>query len=64
MKDRQLTAEDVRKALAAQNVEQPGGKVDSGRTESGFRVTGRIARPADFEEVVIDTRTGAFLRRA
>jgi HAE1 family hydrophobic/amphiphilic exporter-1 len=53
-----LTAEDVRKALAAQNLELPGGKVDRGATEQGLRVTGRVDRPADFENVIIDTRTG------
>ena len=54
----ELTAEDVRKALAAQNLELPGGKVDSGRTEFGLRTVGRIQTPADFEDVIIDTRTG------
>ena len=53
-----LTAEDVRKALAAQNLELPGGKVDGGNTEFGLRTVGRIQTPADFEDVIIDTRTG------
>ena len=53
-----LSAEDVRKALAAQNVELPGGKVDSGLTEFGLRTVGRVQTPADFENIIIDTRTG------
>ena len=53
-----LTAEDVRKTLAAQNLELPGGKVDSGATEFGLRTVGRIQKPEDFENVIIDTRTG------
>ena len=53
-----LSAEDVRKALAAQNLELPGGKVDGGAVERGLRVTGRIATPADFENVVVATRAG------
>ncbi|VTR91078.1 rnd transporter : Acriflavin resistance protein OS=Planctomyces limnophilus (strain ATCC 43296 / DSM 3776 / IFAM 1008 / 290) GN=Plim_0559 PE=4 SV=1: ACR_tran [Gemmata massiliana] len=53
-----LSAEDVRKALAAQNMELPGGKVDSGLTEFGLRTVGRIQKPADFEDVIIETRTG------
>ena len=53
-----LSAEEVRRALAAQNLELPGGKVDSGATEFGLRTVGRIQTPADFETVIIDTRTG------
>ncbi len=53
-----LSAEDVRRALAAQNLELPGGKVDSGATEFGLRVVGRIQTPTDFENLIIDTRTG------
>ncbi|MFM8273882.1 MAG: efflux RND transporter permease subunit, partial [Gemmata sp.] len=53
-----LSAEDVRRALAAQNLELPGGKVDSGATEFGLRTVGRIQTPEDFETVIIDTRTG------
>lgn len=53
-----LSPEDVRRALAAQNLELPGGKVDGGGTERGLRVVGRIQTPADFENVIIDTRTG------
>ncbi|QJW96532.1 efflux RND transporter permease subunit [Frigoriglobus tundricola] len=53
-----LSAEDVRRALAAQNVELPGGKVDSGLTEFGLRTVGRVQTPADFENIIIDTRTG------
>ncbi|MBP3958918.1 efflux RND transporter permease subunit [Gemmata sp. G18] len=52
-----LSAEDVRKALAAQNLELPGGKVDSGSTEFGLRTVGRIQKPSDFEDVIVDTRT-------
>ncbi|MBY0460100.1 MAG: efflux RND transporter permease subunit, partial [Gemmataceae bacterium] len=53
-----LSPEDVRRALAAQNLELPGGKVDSGTIERGLRVTGRIEKPSDFEDVILDTRVG------
>ncbi|QEG25697.1 Multidrug resistance protein MdtC [Gemmata obscuriglobus] len=52
-----LSPEDVRRALAAQNIELPGGKVDGGAQERGLRVVGRIQTPADFENVIIETRT-------
>ncbi|MBM3979332.1 MAG: efflux RND transporter permease subunit [Planctomycetes bacterium] len=51
-----LTAEDVRRALAAQNIELPGGKVDSGRVEQVLRVTGRVTAPEAFENLIIATR--------
>lgn len=53
----ELTAEDVRRALVAQNLELPGGKVDSGRLEQGLRVTGRVTTPEAFENIIIATRT-------
>jgi hydrophobic/amphiphilic exporter-1 (mainly G- bacteria), HAE1 family len=54
---RMLSAEDVRRALVAQNLELPGGKIDSGRTEFGLRTLGRIQTPKDFEEIIIATQT-------
>jgi HAE1 family hydrophobic/amphiphilic exporter-1 len=50
---RDLTVEDVRKALVNQNLESPGGKVEAGKTEFGLRVVGRVQRPKDFEEIII-----------
>jgi hydrophobic/amphiphilic exporter-1 (mainly G- bacteria), HAE1 family len=53
-----LTVEHVRRALIDQNLEVPGGKVESGRSESGLRVVGRVVNPRDFEEIIIGTRMG------
>lgn len=55
--DYNLTAEDVRRALAAQNIELPGGKVDGGRIEQNVRVTGRVATVEAFENIIIASRT-------
>lgn len=52
-----LSPEDVRRALAAQNIELPGGKVDGGRIEQNVRVVGRIETVEAFENVVLETRT-------
>ncbi len=57
LRARNLSVEDIRRALIAQNLELPGGKVDSGATEFGLRTIGRIQQPKDFEELIIDTRT-------
>jgi HAE1 family hydrophobic/amphiphilic exporter-1 len=53
---RKLTVEHVRRALVDQNLEAPGGKVETGKTEFGLRVIGRVERWQDFEEIII-TRT-------
>lgn len=53
-----LTAEDVRRGLTAQNLELPGGKVDSGPIEFGMRIVGRVERPEYFENLVVATRVG------
>jgi HAE1 family hydrophobic/amphiphilic exporter-1 len=58
LRARNLSVEDVRRSLVSQNLELPGGKVDTGSREFGLRTIGRIQRPRDFEEIIIDTRTG------
>jgi HAE1 family hydrophobic/amphiphilic exporter-1 len=56
LRARGLSVEDVRRALQAQNLELPGGRIDSGSLEFGVRTLGRIFSPADFAELVIATR--------
>jgi len=58
LRARDLSAEDVRRALVAQNLELPGGKVQTQAVEFGFRVVGRIQKPKDFEEIIIATQVG------
>jgi len=57
-----LNIEQVRQALAAQNVEIPGGRVDAGSRELSLRTMGRIERPRDFEQVVIANLAGTPIR--
>ncbi|MBA4190467.1 MAG: AcrB/AcrD/AcrF family protein [Planctomycetaceae bacterium] len=57
LRARKLTVEHIRRALTDQNLELPGGKVETGSTEFGLRVVGRIQKPKDFEEIII-LRTG------
>ncbi len=52
----QLSAEDVRRALLAQNVELPGGRVNTSAMEFGVRTLGRIETVKDFEELIVATR--------
>jgi HAE1 family hydrophobic/amphiphilic exporter-1 len=56
LRARGLTVEDVRRALQTQNVELPGGRIDSGRLEYGVRTLGRVPTPAEFADLVVATR--------
>jgi len=59
-----LTARDLQRGLAAENVEIPGGNVDQGDRTIQLRVEGRIQDPSDFERIPIATRDGKVIRVA
>jgi HAE1 family hydrophobic/amphiphilic exporter-1 len=53
-----LSIEDVRQALRRQNVEVPGGRVDQGPLETVLRTMGRVERSADFQDLIVASRSG------
>jgi HAE1 family hydrophobic/amphiphilic exporter-1 len=57
-----LNIDQVRAALAAQNVEVPGGRVDQGTRELSLRTLGRVERPADFAQIIVGNIGGAPVR--
>lgn len=57
-----LTIDHVRTALAAQNVETPGGRVDEGRRELTLRTLGRLLHPSEFADIILGTVDGAPIR--
>ncbi|MGO9096022.1 MAG: efflux RND transporter permease subunit, partial [Bryobacteraceae bacterium] len=57
-----LNIDQVRGALAAQNVEIPGGRVDQGARELSLRTLGRIERPADFADIIVASLNGSPVR--
>ena len=57
-----LNVEQVRDAIASQNVEIPGGRVDQGRRELDLRTLGRIENPADFNRLIVATVGGTPVR--
>ena len=57
-----LAIEDVRRALASQNLELPGGRVDQGDRELVLRVLGRFDTAGRFNDLVIDSRQGYPIR--
>ncbi len=59
-----LNIDQVRGALAAQNVEIPGGRVDQGQREVSLRTLGRVERPQDFNRIIIAAPNGSPVRIA
>lgn len=57
-----LNIDQVRGAVAGQNVEIPGGRVDQGSRELSLRTLGRIERPVDFGRIIVSTQSGAPVR--
>jgi HAE1 family hydrophobic/amphiphilic exporter-1 len=57
-----LNIDQVRAAIAAQNVETPGGRVDQGPKELSLRTLGRVETPRDFNRLVVATSGTAPVR--
>ncbi len=57
-----LNVDQVRAALAAQNVEIPGGRVDQGARELSLRTLGRVESPKDFERIIVANVNGTPVR--
>ena len=57
-----LNVDQVRGALAAQNVEIPGGHMDQGAREVSLRTLGRIERPGDFAKIIVANVNGSPVR--
>ncbi|HEX6861438.1 MAG TPA: efflux RND transporter permease subunit, partial [Thermoanaerobaculia bacterium] len=53
-----LTSADVVAALASQNVQIPGGKVEESRRDLTLRTYGRVKNPQDFGALPVATRNG------
>ena len=54
-----VSIRDVARAVAAQNVEIPAGRIVEGPNETGIRTLGRIASVGDFADVEVAMRRGA-----
>ncbi|MEB2360155.1 MAG: efflux RND transporter permease subunit [Bryobacteraceae bacterium] len=57
-----LNIDQIRAALAAQNVEIPGGRVDQGNRELSLRTLGRVEHPKDFERIIVGNIAGSPVR--
>jgi HAE1 family hydrophobic/amphiphilic exporter-1 len=59
-----LTVTDVSRALQAQNIEIPGGRMDQGGQSVTLRTRGRVQSVAEFGDIVIKARDGHPIRVA
>jgi HAE1 family hydrophobic/amphiphilic exporter-1 len=57
-----LTAAEVAQALASQNAQLPGGRVEQGLRDLTLRTYGRVATPGAFGDIVITNRGGTPVR--
>lgn len=57
-----LSIQQVKDALARQNVEIPGGRITGGGREEGLRTLGRIETPQGFEELIVADLKGGPVR--
>jgi HAE1 family hydrophobic/amphiphilic exporter-1 len=57
-----IAIEEVRRALATQNLEVPGGIVDQGPREMVLRTLGRITSADDFNDLIVTNRKGYPIR--
>lgn len=57
-----ITANDVRDALNAQNVELPSGRIEGETVELTIRTFGRLTTPEEFDNLIIDERDGNIIR--
>ena len=53
-----LTVTDVARALQAQNIEVPGGRVDQGQQSLTLRTRGRVQSVAEFNDIVVREKDG------
>jgi hydrophobic/amphiphilic exporter-1 (mainly G- bacteria), HAE1 family len=57
-----LNIDQVRNAIAQQNVEIPGGRVEQGSRELSLRTLGRVERPQDFQRIIVANVEGKPVR--
>ncbi len=57
-----LTAQEVERAVRAENIEAPGGRIVRGSQEVGVRTMGRVENLAQFNDIIIKNVGGAPIR--
>src|SRR5215218_8861015 len=59
---RGLTVQDLETAIKRQNVELPGGRIESSQREFTVKTDSRLATPEQFEQVIVSNKNGYLVR--
>ncbi|HST94832.1 MAG TPA: efflux RND transporter permease subunit [Microvirga sp.] len=59
---RGLTVQDVETAIKRQNVELPGGRIESAQREFTVKTDSRLATPEQFQQVIVSNKNGYLVR--
>lgn len=59
---RNLTVQDIESAIKKQNVELPGGRIESAQREFTVKTDSRLSSPTDFEQVIVSNKNGYLVR--
>ncbi|KAB0268994.1 efflux RND transporter permease subunit [Microvirga brassicacearum] len=59
---RGLTVQDVENAIKRQNVELPGGRIESAQREFTVKTDSRLATPEEFQQVIVTNKNGYLVR--
>jgi multidrug efflux pump len=59
---RGLTVQDVESAIKRQNVELPGGRIESAQREFTVKTDSRLSTPQDFEQVIVSNKNNYLVR--
>jgi multidrug efflux pump len=59
---RGLTVQDVESAIRRQNVELPGGRIESSQRELTVKTDSRLSTPSEFERVIVTNKNGYLVR--
>src|SRR5918998_1035294 len=59
---RGLTAQDVESAIRRQNVELPGGRIESAQRELTVKTDSRLSTPEQFERIIVQNRNNYLVR--
>jgi len=59
---RGLTVQDLQAAIQRQNVELPGGRIESTQREFTVKTDSRLSTPQDFEQLIVSNKNGYLVR--
>jgi multidrug efflux pump len=59
---RGLTVQDIETAIKRQNVELPGGRIESQQREFTVKTDSRLATPQEFEQIIVTSKNGYLVR--